>query len=162
MCSRSGAPRDRNRMLPGEGGRESSTIKCGCRFRVLGALVGGKWACSFVHRAHNHPPAADFAGFAVARKMGDECKGFVREMTLLDVPPNRILSGLREKFPTQLIVVKDLYNTVAAIRREFLSGLSPPAAVSKLLSLRGYISKLVVVFLLRCLVCDLSCWFRCW
>lgn len=110
--------------------RISASMKIGCPFRVTLTRVRTEgWVCSVSNSQHHHPKAASQAAYAVLRRVSDAEMASIRVMKQSGIAPVRILATLRQQNPDCRLIMRDIYNISAGIRREELGGRRPIEAL---------------------------------
>ena len=70
--------------------------------------------------------------------MDDAGEQLIAERTEAGMKPSNILEEYRKNFPDKHIDIRDINNKMTSIRKAFLDGLHPVAALFKLLASKGY------------------------
>lgn len=100
-----------------ESSRATGTRKTNCPFQLEGFFVDGwGWRVFVKEHAHNHHPVLFLEGHPYARRMSQAEKEYVERSAKLNLPPRDILVNLKHEFPDNLSVIKDIYNTIAAMK----------------------------------------------
>ena len=118
-CAKGGVKR-------GEGvKRKTGTRMVECPFEVrLRRTELETWEV-LIHHAIHTCDASDPAAFAQYRKPTEPQKDQIRSLHSSGVAPRFILAQILEQQPNTLLSLRDIYNEVARMRKERLSGLSP-------------------------------------
>ncbi|OAQ60413.1 transposase [Purpureocillium lilacinum] len=141
QCDRYGMPRPSK----GTGLRQKRSRKCGCKWKVIAeALEQNEYMWTLrnfanpQHSQHNHNRSISLAAHPIHRRLDEAV------MTTIEATSRRVgirardVRGIvKEKHPDTLCTRKDIYNARARLRRKKLGGLSPTAALIKLLDERS-------------------------
>jgi hypothetical protein len=107
--------------------RNTSTIKSGCKFMVEARKEAGGWRSNVLVNEHNHGPVAALSALPQYRiaALTSEERSQVKSMHTLGYSPTQILNTLRYNNPESVLVPKDIYNLLAALRTDELNGKTP-------------------------------------
>lgn len=137
---------DRNRLPPSnsiERIRRTSSRKTGCKFSVLAkqSLDGSTWILSYRPdkecTKHNHPPSEDPSAHPVHRRLNERDATTISNLTTSGSAPRDIRTYLynhSDTFATQ----RDIYNRIAATRRDLREGQSSIQALVNQLDNEGF------------------------
>ncbi|MFQ6667322.1 hypothetical protein Gotur_033382 [Gossypium turneri] len=81
-----------------ESSKKSGTKKTNCKFRLIGSYLKqyDGWTLRVICDQHNHPPAQHMEGHAYARRLKENEKKLLVDLTSKNVTPRDILSTLKE------------------------------------------------------------------
>lgn len=138
---------DRNKIPPNESikrVRRTSSRRTGCKFSVLAKqpLDGLTWVLS--HRpdkdcaSHNHPPSEDPSAHPTHRRLREQDATTIAHLALSGTAPKDIRTYLHNHADT-LANRQDIYNQIAAARRDLREGQSSIQALTTQLSAEGFI-----------------------
>jgi hypothetical protein len=82
-----------------------------------------------INAEHNHEASLDMSGHPYARRLDQESRARVQEMSLAGIRPRDIANALRQSNPEQPIISKTVYNARDQVRRENLDGRTPIQAL---------------------------------
>lgn len=103
--------------------KKSKSRLINCPFRVVGKRNDdGLWIMKVENGEHNHEPSKDLIDHPFARRCSEEEVLRIKEMTFAGIQPREILATLKQSNPNLKLLLRDLYNIKAKIRREYLSG----------------------------------------
>ncbi|KAK9064820.1 hypothetical protein SSX86_016202 [Deinandra increscens subsp. villosa] len=110
--------------------RDTGTIKNDCAFKLVGRYSGRSdcWSLEEIWKLHNHKPFVFEEGHPYLRRLTSEQSDFVATLYKLHVKPRNILLALREKFPGNCCILKDIYNVTRKIREQDKVGQRIPLA----------------------------------
>nr|KJB40243.1 hypothetical protein B456_007G053200 [Gossypium raimondii] len=82
-----------------ESSKKSGTKKTNCKFRLVGSYLKqyDGWTLRVICDQHNHPPAQHMEGHAYARRLKENEKKLLVDLTSKNVTPHDILSTLKEQ-----------------------------------------------------------------
>lgn len=137
---------DRNRLPPNaslERVRHTSSRKTGCKFSVLAkqSLDGSTWVLS--HRPdkecarHNHPPSEDPSAHPAHRRLHEKDATMISDLMTSGTAPRDIRTYLHNHSDT-LATQQDIYNKLAATRRDLREGQSSIQALVDQLHNEGF------------------------
>lgn len=137
---------DRNRLPPStsvERVRRTSSRKIGCKFSVLAkqSLDGRTWILG--HRPdkecakHNHPPSEDPSAHPAHRRLEERDATSISNLTTSGSAPRDIRTYLHNHSDT-LATQRDIYNRIAATRRDLREGQSSIQALVDQLYNEGF------------------------
>ncbi|KAI7760068.1 hypothetical protein LZL87_014319 [Fusarium oxysporum] len=137
---------DRNKLPPStsiERKRRTCSRGTGCKFSVLAkqSLDGTSWVLS--HRpgqeyaVHNHPPSEDPSAHPVHRQLSENDIGVISSLTASGTAPREIRTYLHNNSNT-LVTQQDVYNQIAATRRDLRKGQSSIQALVDQLQEEGF------------------------
>lgn len=136
-CDRGGSMRE----SIATGQRSStSTKKTACPFSIKTNQVNGRWFGTVLDPSHNHGPSLDSAAHPIHRKRTwtEMQTSEIRQQFKTTLASARDITALmREKYPDQVWVVKDVKNEIRAAREESLQGYTPTQALVKEFDTRG-------------------------
>jgi len=138
---------DRNKPPPNasvDRTRRTSSRRTGCKFSVLAkqSLDGLTWVLS--HRpdkdcaSHNHPPSEDPCAHPAHRRLQDRDATTIAHLASSGTAPKDIRTYLQNHSDT-LATQQDIYNQIAAARRDLRQGQSSIQALIAQLSAEGFI-----------------------
>nr|KJB31022.1 hypothetical protein B456_005G173000 [Gossypium raimondii] len=84
-----------------ESSKKFGTKKTNCKFRLVGSVICDQ---------HNHPPAQHMEGHAYARRLKENEKKLLVDLTSKNVTPRDILSALKEQNENNVSTLKTIYN----------------------------------------------------
>ncbi|KAK7595651.1 hypothetical protein V3481_002301 [Fusarium oxysporum f. sp. vasinfectum] len=137
---------DRNGLPPSascERKRRTCSRGTGCRFSVLAkqSLDGTSWVLSYrpgrEYAVHNHPPSEDPSAHPAHRKLKENDIKVVSSLTASGTAPREIRTYLYNNSDT-LATQKDIYNRIAATRRDLREGQSSIQALVDQLNREGF------------------------
>ena len=123
---------DRNKLPPTVSSdrqrqRRTCSRRTGCKFSVLAkeSSDGTSWTLQYrpdrEYALHNHPPSQDASAHPTHRQLHEEDKTIISNLTAAGSTPRDIETYLHENSDT-LATQKDIYNQIAAIRRDLREG----------------------------------------
>ncbi|KAK9064754.1 hypothetical protein SSX86_016136 [Deinandra increscens subsp. villosa] len=121
--------------------RDTGTIKNDCAFKLVGRYSGRSdcWSLEEICKLHNHKPFVFEEGHPYLRRLTSEQSDFVATLYKLHVKPRNILLALREKFPGNCCILKDIYNVTRKIREQDKVGRSPMEILENYLYANGFV-----------------------
>jgi hypothetical protein len=137
---------DRNKPPPSasaERTRRTCSRGTGCKFSVLAkqSLGGDSWVLSHrpsqEHVVHNHPPSGDPSAHPAHRQLKENDIKAISSLTASGAAPREIRTYL-QKYSDTLATQKDIYNRIAATRRDLCEGQSSIQALVDQLSREGF------------------------
>ncbi|TYJ38618.1 hypothetical protein E1A91_A04G004200v1 [Gossypium mustelinum] len=84
-----------------ESSKKFGTKKTNCKFRLVGSMICDQ---------HNHPPAQHMEGHAYARRLKENEKKLLGDLTSKNVTPRDVLSTLKEQDENNISTLKTIYN----------------------------------------------------
>jgi hypothetical protein len=140
-CDRSCKPPNPSR----ERQRKTTTRGTGCQFSVLATETLDKSIWSVRHRdtrfsLHNHAPSKDLAAHPSHRQLSKEDLAKLSSLSNAGVAPKEIRTFLRQNSDS-LATQQDIYNKLAATRREICEGQSTISALVNQLDKEGFWSR---------------------
>jgi hypothetical protein len=125
------------KMKVAEKGRNSSTIKTNCQFRITGRkLSNEQWKLYLNNLVHNHERPQSLAGLANARRDSNTQHDDIIRLCDANVRPRQILLTLQD---SNLLNKRDIYNIKAAIKQKKLGSMSALEYVlSNLIEMNAY------------------------
>jgi hypothetical protein len=141
-CDRSCRPPSPSR----ERQRKTATRGTGCQFSVLAKESLDKSTWSLQHRSecfcsHNHPPSQHPSAHPSHRQLSKEDIATVSSLSDAGIAPKEIRTFLRQN-SVSLATQRDIYNQLAASRREACEGQSAIQALANQLDSEGFWSRL--------------------
>ena len=118
--------------------RQTGSRLRGCLFELRARRRGGKWLLLTHMGEHNHEPAADISGHAVACRLDQDQYDLVHSMTEAGCRPREILCALRSTDDSFRGTAKTVYNRRQAARLEALDGRTPLQALFDTLQSTNY------------------------
>ncbi|KAL5153296.1 PKS-NRPS hybrid synthetase [Glycine soja] len=114
-CERSGKYKCRKKEFVR---RDTGTRKCGCPFKIRGKPVhGGEgWTVKQICGIHNHELAKTLVGHPYARRLTDDEKNIIADITKSNVKPRNILLTLKKHNANSCTTIKQIYNARSAYR----------------------------------------------
>ncbi|KAI7944950.1 hypothetical protein MJO28_010645 [Puccinia striiformis f. sp. tritici] len=126
QCDRSGTREAKS------DGKLGKTQKTDCPFKFNGNFYKkrGVFQIKIINPQHNHPPSEDPSTHSVHRRLNEENKAMVAQLTHAGVPPLKIKSALMQNSsaPTS-VTLNTIYNARNAMRMTELEGKSPMEAL---------------------------------
>nr|KAJ0227310.1 hypothetical protein LSAT_V11C100002350 [Lactuca sativa] len=111
-----------------------------CHFQIVGKKeYDGGWILKAKNLTHNHEPSTDISGHPSFRRLSPNDVQSVKNMTLLGIPPRKILSSLRQGNPNLPVVYQTIYNLKAKIRKENLENRSTVSDLFEEFEKEGFI-----------------------
>ncbi|KAG6989701.1 PKS-NRPS hybrid synthetase [Fusarium oxysporum f. sp. conglutinans] len=137
---------DRNKLPPSTSTtrqRRTCSRRTGCKFSVLAkqSLDGNTWVLS--HRPdkeyahHNHPPSPDASAHPAHRQLNERDAAIISSLTTAGAAPRDIRTYLHNSSDT-LATQQDIYNRIAATRRDLREGQSSIQALVDQLQGEGF------------------------
>ncbi|KAG6996807.1 PKS-NRPS hybrid synthetase [Fusarium oxysporum f. sp. conglutinans] len=137
---------DRNKLPPSTSitrQRRTCSRRTGCKFSVLAkqSLDGNTWVLS--HRPdkeyahHNHPPSPDASAHPAHRQLNERDAAIISSLTTAGAAPRDIRTYLHNSSDT-LATQQDIYNRIAATRRDLREGQSSIQALVDQLQGEGF------------------------
>ncbi|KAH7471854.1 hypothetical protein FOMA001_g12957 [Fusarium oxysporum f. sp. matthiolae] len=137
---------DRNKLPPSTSitrQRRTCSRRTGCKFSVLAkqSLDGNTWVLS--HRPdkeyahHNHPPSPDASAHPAHRQLSERDAAIISSLTTAGAAPRDIRTYLHNSSDT-LATQQDIYNRIAATRRDLREGQSSIQALVDQLQGEGF------------------------
>ena len=136
QCDRGG----QNRPSQSRGLRISTTrkIDCGFKARATLRLDDQQWHLEILEDQHNHGASPDPVAHPAHRKLTDEQKIEIHQLSRTTTSSTRdITSLLQDQYPEQPFKRKDIENEAIRARKEALGGYTPTQALVRLLQDRG-------------------------
>ncbi|KAH1129710.1 hypothetical protein J1N35_001088 [Gossypium stocksii] len=101
-----------------ESSKKSGTKKTNCKFRLVGSYVKqyDGWTLRVICDQHNHPPAQHMKGHAYARRLKENEKKLLVDLTSKNITPRDILSTLKEQDENNVSTLKTIYNAWKKLR----------------------------------------------
>jgi hypothetical protein len=111
--------------------KNTSTMKCDCPFTISAKHLDGQsqsgWQVKVADNNHNHGPVAALSALpqhrVAAMTLDERLK--VKQMHSENHSANQILTTLRLANPNSMLVPRDIYNLLAGLRIDELSGKTP-------------------------------------
>ncbi|KAI7947253.1 hypothetical protein MJO28_009161 [Puccinia striiformis f. sp. tritici] len=113
-------------------GRLTKTKKTNCPFKMTGNYYKKKkhWKIVIKEPDHNHPPSEDSSAHAIHRRLNQEQKKLVSQLTHAGVRPLQIKSALMQETETpSSATLNTIYNHRNQMRMEHLEGRTPMEAL---------------------------------
>ncbi|XP_052621560.1 uncharacterized protein LOC128127179 [Lactuca sativa] len=107
--------------------KNPSTKKINCPFKLVGSYIKqfDGWTLRVKCDQHNHPPAQHMEGHAYARRLKENEKKLVADLTSQNVEPRNILSILKEHDENNVSILKTIYNAQYKLRSSQNDGKTP-------------------------------------
>lgn len=127
QCDRGGEYKNCHNLKDDNRQRRTSTRRSECKWEAKAVLKSdGLWHLRLKNPDHNHETSTDgLKGHPGARKMRQEQKDVVKNMSTVGAAPSTIIASLREADPETRIIARDIYNVKQKIREENLAGKTP-------------------------------------
>ncbi|PPR97767.1 hypothetical protein GOBAR_AA22903 [Gossypium barbadense] len=95
-----------------ESSKKFGTKKTNCKFRLVGSYLKqyDGWTLRMICDQHNHPPAQHMEGHAYARRLKENEKKLLGDLTSKNVTPRDVLSTLKEQDENNISTLKTIYN----------------------------------------------------
>jgi hypothetical protein len=126
--------------------RKTTTRGTGCQFSVLAKESLDKSTWRLQHRSearfssHNHAPSWDPAAHPSHRQLSKEDNAKISSLSNAGIAPRDIRTFLRQN-SSSLVTQQDIYNKLAATRRELYEGQSSISALISQLNQEGFWSQ---------------------
>ncbi|XP_076927151.1 uncharacterized protein LOC143590605 [Bidens hawaiensis] len=111
VCNQGGEPKLKARV------RHTGSIKRGCPFKLVGRCnaAGNCWKLEVVNETHNHGPIVFEEGHLALRKLTDEEVDVVAMLHRQGLRPTQIKTAIKESFPGNKCITRDIYNVVKLV-----------------------------------------------
>ncbi|TYI31732.1 hypothetical protein ES332_A04G005100v1 [Gossypium tomentosum] len=95
-----------------ESSKKFGTKKTNCKFRLVGSYLKqyDGWTLRMICDQHNHPPAQHMEGHAYARRLKENEKKLLGDLTSKNVTPRDVFSTLKEQDENNISTLKTIYN----------------------------------------------------
>ncbi|KAK5834544.1 hypothetical protein PVK06_018426 [Gossypium arboreum] len=95
-----------------ESSKKFGTKKTNCKFRLVGSYLKqyDGWTLRMICDQHNHPPAQHMEGHAYAKRLKENKKKLLGDLTTKNVTPRDVLSTLKEQDENNISTLKTIYN----------------------------------------------------
>src|SRR4051794_18527317 len=126
---------DRSGQYDGRGLNETNRVRdtgsrlINCPFSVRGKLKNGIWAIEVRNPDHNHDASLTPMAHPIQRRIPDEVKQRVQQLSASGVPARQIITTIRQSGNHHTVIVDDIYNIRKQLRRENLAGKTPMEAL---------------------------------
>lgn len=129
-CDRGGVHQNRRGITEENRCRQTGTRLVNCPFSALAKEENGRWYLYTRNAQHNHKPSATQAAHPSLRRLNNEQKTQITELTKAGAAPRTIVAAMRQSQPEETpLLVKDVYNVRLQIRGETLAGKTPIQAL---------------------------------
>jgi len=109
-----------------------------CPFELFLGKKDGWWHLEVRNPEHNHDGDEELSGHPRARRMNDEERARIREMSSAGIRPREIVTTIRQNDPNSRVISRTIYNERQRLRKEKLNGRTPIQTLIDELSVDNY------------------------
>ncbi|XP_077216899.1 protein FAR1-RELATED SEQUENCE 5-like [Tasmannia lanceolata] len=122
-CDKGGVYRGIHKATTDQDKKKRRSRLTNCPFRIDGKRKNsGSWVLKIKNLEHNHKASKDISVHPSSRRFSKEEVLRIKEMTIAGIEPLQMLTSLRQRNRRLLAESRDLYNCIAKIRKEILTG----------------------------------------
>ncbi|XP_076920002.1 protein FAR-RED IMPAIRED RESPONSE 1-like [Bidens hawaiensis] len=134
ICNRGGEPKLKARV------RHTGSITRGCPFKLVARYnaPGVCWKLEVVNETHNHNPVLFEEGHPALRKLTEEEIDMVATLHRQGLRPTKIKSAIKQRFPGNKCITRDIYNVVKLVDDQDKIGDTPIQVLENFLQTHGF------------------------
>ncbi|KAK9049399.1 hypothetical protein SSX86_031634 [Deinandra increscens subsp. villosa] len=121
--------------------KKTGSKKCGCPFMLYGVYNGfhAGYEVEIECDSHNHRPSQHLEAHAYARRLRPQEDCLVGNLMGQNMPPQNILSTIKNEYPDNVSTLKAIYNAQDKIKTSRCCGNTPMEIFQNELQRRGYV-----------------------